>query len=124
MGSNTHSVAKHTKENTTYRKKPVEIHAVKWNGERDLQPIREWVELFGDDFAKWFGGNTVSAGNENELQPNAPLLINTLESNGNLHTASVGDYICRGIKGEYYACKPDIFLQSNEKVPAPLASAN
>ncbi len=124
MGGNTHSVVKHTKENTTYRKKPVVIHAVKWNGERNLEPIREWVELFGDDFAKWFGGNTVSAGNENELQENTPLVINTLESHGNLHTVSIGDYICRGVDGDYYPCKSISFLETNEKVPVSEAVAN
>jgi hypothetical protein len=30
--------------------------------------------------------------------------------------ASIGDYIIRGIKGEFYACKPDIFLLSYEEV--------
>jgi hypothetical protein len=29
--------------------------------------------------------------------------------------ASVGDYIIKGVKGEFYACKPDIFLMTYDK---------
>lgn len=31
-------------------------------------------------------------------------------------TASVGDYIIKGVKGEFYPCKPDIFEQTYERV--------
>lgn len=30
--------------------------------------------------------------------------------------ASMGDYIIKGVKGEFYPCKPDIFLATYEKV--------
>ena len=30
--------------------------------------------------------------------------------------ASIGDYIIKGIKGEFYACKPDIFMDTYDKV--------
>ena len=41
------------------------------------------------------------------------LILKTLEGQ---HEASVGDYIIRGIKGEYYPCKPDIFHATYEAV--------
>lgn len=37
------------------------------------------------------------------------MVIRTLEGE---MTAQVGDYIIKGIKGEFYPCKPDIFLSS------------
>ena len=40
-------------------------------------------------------------------------LIPTLE--GNLE-AKFGDYIIKGIKGEFYPCKPDIFIATYEEV--------
>ena len=41
------------------------------------------------------------------------LLIDTLE--GQMH-ASPGDYIIKGVHGEFYPCKPDIFVETYEKV--------
>jgi hypothetical protein len=41
------------------------------------------------------------------------LIIKTLEGE---HIATIGDYIIKGVKGEYYPCKEDVFLQTYEKV--------
>jgi hypothetical protein len=41
------------------------------------------------------------------------IVIPTLEGN---HVGRVGDYIIKGIKGEFYPCKPDIFKMTYEKV--------
>lgn len=48
-----------------------------------------------------------------EVTQNKGLMIPTLEGN---MLASFGDYIIKGIQGEYYPCKPDIFEQTYEKV--------
>ena len=40
-------------------------------------------------------------------------MINTLEG---LMMANVGDYIIKGVQGEFYPCKPDIFEQTYEEV--------
>lgn len=42
------------------------------------------------------------------------IVIPTLEGN---HLASPGDYIIKGVKGEFYPCKPDIFEMTYDKVP-------
>ena len=47
------------------------------------------------------------------LKEEGTLLIRTLEGD---HIASVGDYIIKGIKGEIYPCKPDIFEKTYEEV--------
>lgn len=78
-----------------YRKKPVTIEAIQWNG-GNLSEIRDFMR------------RTVVA---NGLV----LIIPTLE--GNMH-ASLNDYIIKGINGEFYPCKPDIFANTYEEVMA------
>ena len=83
----------------TYKKKPVVIEAIQF-----IDPA------VGEDIANWCGGRPVKS---------APglgfggvvyqILIPTLEGN---MIANINDWIIRGIKGEFYPCKPDIFLQS------------
>ena len=75
-----------------YRKKPVVIEAVQWTG-NNLPDIISFAKKAID---KWDGTD---------------LYINTLEGT---MTASVNDYIIKGIKGEFYPCKPDIFEQTYE----------
>lgn len=77
-----------------YTKKPVTIEAVKWNGE-DINEPSIWFAKAMDDGSVRIEGNCVK--------------IKTLEGE---MTASPGDYIIKGIKGELYPCKPDIFEAS------------
>jgi hypothetical protein len=77
-----------------YRKKPVVIEAVQWTGDN-----HEEISAFCPD-AKWDV--------RKEL-----LSIGTLE--GPL-VASKQDFIIRGVKGEFYPCKPDIFAKTYEPV--------
>ena len=53
---------------------------------------------------------------ERSIYPNddGSLTIETLEGD---HRASLGDWIIRGVQGELYPCKPDIFEQTYEAVP-------
>jgi len=78
-----------------YRKKPVVIEAVKWIG--DWNAIWEFVHK----------DNIAGKDKEGEL------VIRTLEGNMKV---SINDYIIKGIQGEFYPCKPDIFEQTYEKV--------
>lgn len=41
------------------------------------------------------------------------IIIPTLEGN---HLASYGDFIIKGVQGEFYPCKPDIFMETYEAV--------
>ena len=81
-----------------YRKKPVEVEAVRWDGNlATIEPIltrsrtTEVQQEFLDD----------------------ALYIPTLEGT---MKAEVGDYIICGIRGELYPCKPDIFEATYEAV--------
>lgn len=85
-----------------YRKKPVEIEAIQFNGtSMSLEKISIW-----SDKKVW--GNFSSYG-----EFLGTLSINTLEG---IMTASPKDYIIKGVKGEYYPCKPDIFEITYEKL--------
>lgn len=86
-----------------YRKKPVVIETVQWTG----QNLKEVLDFMG------ITGNQVSYEPWNQFTDEDGLFIMTLE--GPLH-ASEGDYIIKGVKGEFYPCKPDIFLQTYEEV--------
>ena len=80
-----------------FRKKPVVIEAVQWNGHNDAE-----IAAFcsAASFA-YPSGEGMPA-----------LTIATLEGD---HRANVGDWIIRGVKGEFYPCKPDIFAATYEE---------
>jgi hypothetical protein len=91
-----------------YRKKPVEIEAVKWTGDNH----REMFNFLGGedaDYINAIGTNFYIDWTKIE----GGLIIKTLEGE---HIATIGDYIIKGVKGEYYPCKPDIFEITYEKI--------
>lgn len=84
-----------------YRKKPVVIEAIQF--EDTAERIWEIYEFMG---TKDFRVNY--ADKDNPFIP-----IETLEGT---MKANVGDYIIKGVNGEFYPCKPDIFEKTYEKV--------
>ena len=78
-----------------YRKKPVVIEAVQWDGNLE----------------------TLNVFPKEDTEPvklrNGDLYIQTLEGE---MKASIGDFIIKGVQGEFYPCKPDIFEKTYEKV--------
>lgn len=89
-----------------YRKKPVVIEAIKWDGHNDSE-----IENFVGDMFDGYGDNLVAYRPSSEQYKSKLIYIKTLEG---VMTASVGDYIIKGVKGEYYPCKPDIFESTYE----------
>lgn len=75
-----------------FRKKPVTIEAIQWKG-NNLEEIKEFMGYY--EYAK---GN---------------LITHTLEGK---MIAQTNDWIIRGVQGEYYPCKPDIFELTYEPV--------
>jgi len=89
-----------------YRKKPVVIEAVQYQ-----YPMMDAVADFAGPEWPVRLGDRVSAGRQ--------LIITTLEDGVNgeaKHVADPGDWIIRGVKGEIYACKPDIFAATYDPV--------
>lgn len=82
-----------------YRKKPVVIEAIKFDGSSEsLKSIDEMMGIINDlDFT---GGSP-------------KIFIRTLEG---IMTAIQGDWIIKGVNGEFYPCKPDIFEKTYEVV--------
>ena len=83
-----------------FRKKPVEVEALQWTG-RNWSQMRVFMGVPDDE--PMFEDLRNKTGQ--------PLLIKTLE--GDMR-AELGDWIIRGIKGELYPCKPDIFQATYE----------
>ena len=84
-----------------YRKKPVIIEAVQFKDDADaLCELSAFID--NQDLRVDYA------------DPKNPVLkIETLEG---VMRASVGDYIIKGVNGEFYACKPDIFQKTYEEV--------
>lgn len=76
-----------------FRKKPVVIEAIQWTGDNSSEVLRF---MFPD------------------IEPDATASVETIQTlEGKLHV-TVGDWIIRGVKGELYPCKPDIFAATYE----------
>lgn len=81
------------------RKKPVEVLAKQWFKDGDHSEVTSLATwLFKDDECPHCGNPWVDHG-----------MIPTLEGE---HYVCPGDWIIRGVKGEYYPCKPDIFEET------------
>ena len=73
-----------------WRKKPVVVEAIQWTGE-NFAEIKVWSGDVG--------------------LVDGVLCVSTLEGQ---MVAAVGDYIIKGVNGEFYLCKPDIFHKTYE----------
>ena len=79
------------------RKKPVEVEAIEVQG---------WD---ADRVAEWCGGTVIRNENEHCLGIEIETMEGTMRAN-------LGDFIIKGVKGEFYPCKPDIFVATYEEV--------
>jgi len=97
-----------------FRKKPVVIEAQQLGSYGT--PASEW-----DAIAAWAGGHrdVVRDGAGRALRD--CLIIPTLEGD---HRAEAGDWIVKGVKGEFYPVKPDIFAATYEPVGVPKEGNN
>lgn len=83
-----------------FRKKPVVIEARKFDGENSTE-----IVLWAHDGFPPEANSIITLDIGNGLQ------IRTLEG---FHRANPGDWIIKGVKGEFYPCKPDIFEMTYE----------
>lgn len=77
-----------------YIKNPIPIEAIQWDGNN----VEEVVNFIGKDSAEVRGGS---------------LYIKTLEGD---MLATIGSYIIKGVNGEFYPCREDIFKKTYEEV--------
>jgi hypothetical protein len=87
-----------------YIKKPLMVEAFKWTGDREQTEDPVWIiEKIKNGMVYFIGERT----------DKCKMQIKTLEGT---MTASIGDWIIKGINNEIYPCKPDIFEKTYEKV--------
>jgi hypothetical protein len=84
-----------------YCKKPVEIEAMQFDGTKDS----------ANHVLAWIGRNGGTAERAHSRRPELGLTISTLEGR---MLARPGDYVIRGVQGEFYPCKPEIFVATYE----------
>jgi len=95
-----------------FRKKPVIIDAIKFTGEKSN--VKEILEFMGQKVDTSCCDLASQRFDEycDEIKKNG-IVIHTLEGD---MTANLGDYIIKGVNGEFYPCKPDIFEKTYDKV--------
>lgn len=89
-----------------YRTKPVEIEAVQWTG-LNLEEVKNFADeslIYAIIDSAWKAGKD---------RPRVVMKIKTLEGDMKV---SEGDYIVKGLKGEFYPCKPDVFEMKYEPI--------
>jgi hypothetical protein len=86
-----------------FRKKSVEVEAMQFNGDNSSM-IAEFMKQIT---------RTTYFPDENNPSGRKTIIIHTLE--GDME-ANIGDWIIKGIKGEFYPCKSDIFAETYELV--------
>ena len=80
-----------------FRKKPVVIEAWQWHrGDAGMSALAEWM---GEAFGEVVGDK---------------MIVHTLEGPV---TSTAGDYIIKGVAGEFYSCREDIFLATYDHEP-------
>lgn len=87
-----------------YRKKPVVIEAVRWTGKN-----RGEIRFFCRRGVFFSSARQNTEGFTTEWS----LLIDSREG---IMRAEIGDYIIKGVNGEFYPCKPDVFAKTYEAV--------
>ena len=91
-----------------YRKKPVVVDVVQWDG-RNLSKIEEFL-------GKSFLGYRVLSDTAWQVGKGVPVTEISIKTIDSVAKAVNGDYIIKGVKGEFYPCKPDIFHATYELV--------
>ena len=89
-----------------FRKRPVEVEAVQWNGTNHAE------------IADFLGGDIFDSTWDWEFteMPNPKYHAVRLDTLEGSMLARVGDWIIKGVQGEHYPCKPDIFAATYDEI--------
>ena len=98
-----------------YKKRPISIEALQWTGDNP-EEVREFVgDLLSYDInvdIEMIKEYVNKRGDLNDNATESYFVIKTLEGN---HLTTISDYIIKGVRGEFYPCKEDIFLETYEE---------
>ncbi len=86
-----------------FKKKPVAIQAIRFDSATAAKEITEWS-----------GGKVAPHVGDPVPQVPSYLVIHTLEGS---MMVNPGDWVIKGVAGEFYPCKPDIFEATYEPLP-------
>jgi hypothetical protein len=89
----------------TFRKKPVEVEAVHFDGTKES----------ANQALAWIGSHGAEAARVNRIRPEDGIYVG---APAYAMVAAPGDWIIRGTQGEFYPCKPDTFEAAYEPVEA------
>ena len=92
-----------------FKKKPIVIEAIQYTGNN------------GRELGQWSNGAVIQSPvlEPSDDYPNgAYVQIKTIDTDDSWATAIIGDWICKGIKGEFYPCKNNIFQETYESSSA------
>lgn len=92
-----------------YRKKPVEIEAIQWTGSNE-----EELAAWAGDCATFTNYTYKKAFMDYTPGNDRLIIINTLEGKMIGH---IGDWIIKGVHGEFYPCHKEIFDETYELAP-------
>ena len=92
-----------------YRKKPVVIEAMLYTI-KHYRDLKDWA---GDNVTMQLNSETAYQVIDNTAYPIISPIIHTLEGDMKVDN---GDYVIKGVNGEFYPCKPDIFDKTYEEV--------
>jgi hypothetical protein len=97
-----------------YRKKPIEVEAMLVHAETSFEDFLDPNTRAQAEIAGWMMGNGFRNFKVHGERAPFGIAIKTLEG---VMVAEPGDWIIRGVQGEFYPCKPDIFAATYERVP-------
>ena len=86
-----------------YRKKPIIIEATQWFRQGDSENVGKVPERFCEDI-------------DPHVRRSADIFLGYIDTLEVGHIVLPGDWIIKGVKGDFYPCKPDIFEQTYEFV--------
>lgn len=90
-----------------YRKRPLEVEAIQYTGPKAIHKMKEvWPDF--TNHSKFI--SLLSSGDSE------PVTLITIHTPEGVLSVRMGDYVVRGIEGEFYPCKKDIFEESYVKL--------
>ncbi len=96
-----------------YRKKPVVIDAFQWTGGLDQIEDPLWIVEALKKGKESFGPNTARIV---QINPGGPIGLEIFTLEGRM-MARLGDYVIKGVRGEIYPCRNDIFEETYDPEP-------
>lgn len=86
-----------------FRKKPVVIEAIQFT-RKSFNDIVKWIDAERTTMVEW--------DYDSKIDDDTYIVIKTLEGNMKVNLT---DWVIRGVKGEFYPCRDDIFRMTYEE---------